>query len=765
MDNIKDIVESVVRGCAIGGLEVQELLAAFVARTVVEENAASFSLDKPITESRKDEVVLRAIERLLERDNPSLEVMKMQVDYDTSFLKEDVESQRLLRMRNRMVATHKMGIVEVVMEDAHDFEALTSLYRKIFRFLLDYAPNSKAHDRLVEREVAAALESVFPRVGLKAFLALTADERSAQLLELGRITLGIRLYNKCEGRGGAGIDSMDKDANMLSRAMVRDIDREVEFFSDACNKYQIAVVRAHCQKRKALAIQEKAERKILLDKQRGIDAKDHDGGVAAEKEVALAPITTPDAVIERWSAELANRRQYLGFLRTLQDEVRSIQVKIEQFVDSIDLETTNIRTLVTNKSSVPKEQVYPRFDALGYMWVRLYEEVTVLTARANTFRTLCLYRLSFNPTLTEQYYDENVVKMSLGDKSMAGFATGVPSGITGGASSITDTEYGASAPIAEGKDSNEAPVIAATAGKQQSQLEAYGDGDNEAGVGALPTDTNGLGVTSYGNGATLLSIHNSPDFMLLPLELQGFCPWTIVHAKGLLIPGKPNLGVVRYDNMYFVCDHEQAVHAFMKNPDYYLNQVRHRALHHPEYIHLLRLQRWFPSTSIARLLQQNDFDPRAIGGQPATRDASTGTPTHFVESYIDVNYHWNEWELRRRALKVVALKKCTTSGAQTDLSHFRRDNESQVYEQREKDSQTKRDNETQVPRVTTFVAGLRGALPKDSTQVSQYVIVDDKADAKEAIELTGGKGRAAKGVADSKDYKQSARVVHLTLDL
>ena len=38
-----------------------------------------------------------------------------------------------------MIATHKMGIVDVVMEDAHDFEALTSLYRKIFRFLLDYA--------------------------------------------------------------------------------------------------------------------------------------------------------------------------------------------------------------------------------------------------------------------------------------------------------------------------------------------------------------------------------------------------------------------------------------------------------------------------------------------------------------------------------------------------------------------------------------------------------------------------------------------------
>lgn len=375
MEGIRDIVDSIVRGCAMGGLEVQELLAAFVARTVVETDASTFSLDKPVTESRKDEVVLKAIEKLLERDSPSLEVMKMQVDYDTSFLKEDVESQRLLRIRNKMIATHKMGIVEVVMEDAHDFEALTTLYRKIFRFLLDYAPNSKSHDRLVEREVAAALESVFPRIGLKAFLSLSQDERANQLMELGRITLGIRLFNRDQGRGGAGIDSMDKDANMLSKAMVKDIDREVEFFADACNKYQIAIVRAHCQKRAVLFRKERAEAKAELRKKRGIDAKDAEAGMVPEKddmptEKELAG--TPQKVIERWSQELANRRQYLGFLRTLQDDVRNIQQRIAQFVESVNLELSNIKVLVTDKASVPKEQVYPRFDALGYLWVREY---------------------------------------------------------------------------------------------------------------------------------------------------------------------------------------------------------------------------------------------------------------------------------------------------------------------------------------------------------------------------------------------------------
>jgi hypothetical protein len=39
------------------------------------------------------------------------------------------------------------------------------------------------------------------------------------------------------------------------------------------------------------------------------------------------------------------------------------------------------------------------------------------------------------------------------------------------------------------------------------------------------------------NAATYLSVKDTPDFMSLPLELQGYCPWTIVEAKGLLIPG------------------------------------------------------------------------------------------------------------------------------------------------------------------------------------------------------------------------------------
>jgi len=721
MEEIRDIVNSVVRGCKLGGLEVQDVLAAFVARTVVEGSTSTFALDKTVTPERREQIVIQSIEKLLERDNPSLETLKMQVEYDSSFLKEDLEAQRVLRLRSKMIASHKLGITDVEMEDANDFESLTILYRKIFKFLLDYPPNAKPNDRLVEREVAAALESVFPRIGLKAFLGLTKEERSAQLMELARITLGIRLFNREQGRGGAGIPSMDKDSAMLAAALVRDIDREVEFFADACSKYQVAILRARLDKRRKAVAEHKAKAAAASAeaKLKDIGAKAGGGGAALDEDqpVREQREVLPDYVVERWQQELANRRQYLNFLRTLQDEVRTLKQKITALGESVQLELLNVQTLVTNKTAVPKEQVYPRFDNLGSHWVRLYEEVTVLMARSNTFSALCSYRLSFNPTLLEQYYDQDGPR----DAALA----------------EADEKLWSGAGRAEDADGAEH--------KGSSQAKGYDDAASSSDHAAASADAAAAALSS--NGATLLTVNNTPDFMLLPLELQGYCPWTLCHAKGFLVPGKPALGVIRYDNMYFVCDHAVAIEEFMRNPEFYLDEIRARGLHHPEFIYLLRLEKWFPQASIARLLEQDDFDPRAVGGKPSTRDAATGTPTHFQESYFDMNYHWNEWELRRRALKVVALKGCATSTTQTDASHFRRDNETQVYEERERGTQTRRDAGANPPVVIQYVAGLRGKT--EGAAVSKYV----RADADEAK-------------AEAKaEAKPSVRVISLTLDL
>jgi hypothetical protein len=707
----------------------------------------------------------------------------MQVDYDSSYLNEENEAQTKTANRAKMIATHKGGILDVEMEDSSDYEALTTLYRKIFRFLLEFAPNSKPSDREVEREIAAALESVFPRVGLKAFILLNSEEKSSQLLELGRIILGIRLFNRDEGRGGAGIDNMDTDGNILANVLSQDIDREVEFFSDACNKYQRAIIKAHVQKRR-----KKHEKRQEEENREDVDEY---GNEKPEAKAAAAPKKgkgkqdadeVSDYLVERWSQELANRRQYLGYLRTLQDEARFLLEKISSICEKIRAELVNVRSLVTNKSSVPKEVVYPRFDALGALWIQLFDEVLTMIARSNTFQTLCKYRLSFSPTLTENYYlDNSPVELSLADLSsptrktvkktktpakgevtspkaepekQSTAATAAPAvqvTVPLPAVAYNDLEAGGSTTSAGGsaveasgaeegdgvlaldslaaanaEDSTESPVRApmATAATQSTGA----DDEHSISVASLPPATGSLGgeeedeegqegeqaaegtttVVVVSSGARLLTAADTPDFMLLPLELQGYCPWTIVEARGLLVPGKPALGIISFENLNYVCDHAVAIKAFMTNPASYLSQIKDRALRNPEYIHLLRLHRWFPTASIARLLKIHEMETNNKSGMPLTKDASTGTPTHFVDSYIDINYHWNEWELRRRALKIVNLKNCATSSQQTDESHFKRDNDTQVYPHRIKGTQTKREKGTNPPTVTTYVAGLRG---------------------------------------------------------
>lgn len=59
--------------------QVSDTLGAFMARAIVLENAELFPLDKELNESDVQELIRLATERLLDRDSPSLETVKMQV--------------------------------------------------------------------------------------------------------------------------------------------------------------------------------------------------------------------------------------------------------------------------------------------------------------------------------------------------------------------------------------------------------------------------------------------------------------------------------------------------------------------------------------------------------------------------------------------------------------------------------------------------------------------------------------------------------------
>ncbi|KAK2572230.1 Cilia- and flagella-associated protein 206 [Acropora cervicornis] len=173
--------------------------------------------------------------------------------------------------------------------------------------------------------------------------------------------------------------------------------------------------------------------------------------------------------------------------------------------------------------------------------------------------------------------------------------------------------------------------------------------------------------TGFQDEMVLLSVLSNILASLEPFT-KGFCGWSLVVYDRLLIPSNPANGVLRYnDNYYSFCD-KQAAYEFANAPDSYITGVAEAAKKSPELIQLLELHTQFAS----------------------------------ITPYAQAN-----------------LRTKLTHSMQTNLSQFRRDNDCQVYLPKDAETQTKRDSSTNVPKPSTFVAGLRGC---NSTKTTMNVV-------------------------------------------
>eukprot|EP00618_Florenciella_parvula_P018407 CAMPEP_0119541528 /NCGR_PEP_ID=MMETSP1344-20130328/53009_1 /TAXON_ID=236787 /ORGANISM="Florenciella parvula, Strain CCMP2471" /LENGTH=408 /DNA_ID=CAMNT_0007585517 /DNA_START=142 /DNA_END=1365 /DNA_ORIENTATION=- len=358
--DIEAVVREICAGCASKGYRVSEILAAFIARTVLESNPNEFSLDSSLSNSDVNKLIDYSIQRLMERDNPSLETIKMQVGFDTCYvrLEEDLQAGR----RNREMAQREQqrAILAVRPRGGSDFETLTTLYRQIFAYLLSYYDGPGEKDRNVEREVAAALESVFPRIGLKSFVLLSPEEKRAQLDEMAKIVLGIRLFNREMGKGGAGLPNTEEMVFSDAMEIKEALEAESQSVQDLCNVYQETIVYVHVK----------------------------------------APPAVTEKMAQRWKEELANRRQYLSYLQSLQEDISVSLHKIQTERETFVADLKELEAMVGGRSSVPKEHVYPKFEDAAISWLKLVEEAKVVSVRRATLQELQDHSSSYHTTLT-----------------------------------------------------------------------------------------------------------------------------------------------------------------------------------------------------------------------------------------------------------------------------------------------------------------------------------------------------------------------------
>ncbi|KAJ8008919.1 hypothetical protein DPEC_G00083420 [Dallia pectoralis] len=195
------------------------------------------------------------------------------------------------------------------------------------------------------------------------------------------------------------------------------------------------------------------------------------------------------------------------------------------------------------------------------------------------------------------------------------------------------------------------------------------------------------------------------DFDKLPLQYNGMCGYSLVEKDGLLLPGNPSIGVLKHREKYYVFSSKEAALSFALKPDENIARVAEVAKRSPELIQLLELHQHFACVTPYSEMQSGE---RLLVKPMLKCDSSTQTDTHLLETNIVKSYEWNEWELRRKAIKLANLRYKVTHSMQTNLSHMRRDNVTQIYLPKDAVCQSKRDGKSNVPKPQVYLAGLRG---------------------------------------------------------
>ncbi|TDH00149.1 hypothetical protein EPR50_G00184970 [Perca flavescens] len=212
------------------------------------------------------------------------------------------------------------------------------------------------------------------------------------------------------------------------------------------------------------------------------------------------------------------------------------------------------------------------------------------------------------------------------------------------------------------------------------------------------------------------------NFNELSLQYDGVCGYTLVNSDGLLLPGNPHIGVFKHKEKLYVFRSKEAALKFASSPGDFIAEVAEKAKHSPELIQLLKLHQQFSCVSPYAEMQPGE----RLLVKPITKcESGTQTDIHPVETNIVKSYEWNEWELRRKAIKLADLLTKVTHSAQTDLSHMRRENVTQTWLPKNAACQSKRDGESSVPKPQIYLAGLRGQRDGNMVKTNLTRSVDE----------------------------------------
>ena len=350
-------------------------------------------------------------------------------------------------------------------------------------------------------------------------------------------------------------------------------------------------------------------------------------------------------VLDKIRKYIVYYRQILTYLSMLIDELHSsIQFK-DSLIINYENEKNAILDIIGNQTSISKDQAYPRFQNLAKMYTKFQEQVFILDIRENVFRKL--YNFIINNDIKLEY--------------------------------DLDAWEGCFQLYTDKLDIYE---------KQDEPIFSFESG-------------------AYNNGVTLLKHDSTADYLDIKLEYQGFCIVTLLNKRGLLVSGRPAV-VAKYNEKYMVFCSHQCLQEFIDNPQKYIDDLNEYVKQNSYLINLLNMTEEFPNGNLANMFRDKESTAFKYKNSKVLIDVGCQTVDHIHEKgYIDPDYEWNEWDLKKKAIQLANIMKKKTVSCQTLLSHFRRENETQVYPLKDSSVNTTVNTGTNLSIPKSYAVGFR----------------------------------------------------------
>ncbi|XP_008205959.1 cilia- and flagella-associated protein 206-like isoform X1 [Nasonia vitripennis] len=336
-----DLIQEITRECKNRCIEASSDFVAFLV-SLVSLSSTYRADDGEDETSNETKILASVIEKLLDQSGPSLATLKLQFH----FAKHYRDRESIIKKHRTKLASKTSPLVKEIcevnkLENAREIERL---YQKMLVVITLLSGLGNPTIPTILREVAIALQSVLQPSELPRYVTLSKREKEEQLTELVFIVAGIRLFNRDCQRGGEGIDDLP---SILQAGMNRtrlSIIQLLELLMEKVYKFTAGVEAA-------------IQSHFYNDCEDGPEFKDI-----------------------LWSIEMlvATRQQEI-YVRKLLSDLEICEEEIRSLINRLQNRLIQLHETVKYRTAIPTTQVYPQFIEIAEIWLKLQDEVIVLS--------------------------------------------------------------------------------------------------------------------------------------------------------------------------------------------------------------------------------------------------------------------------------------------------------------------------------------------------------------------------------------------------